>query len=103
MASRPTKTRAQRPAAHSSRRAQKDPTWAVLEGALRGAFPHDTVDISKGYRNNIHLLVVSRLFDSMSDAERQDMIWSLIDSTPLTGDQKSRISLVLPLSPAELK
>ncbi len=29
----------------------------VLESAIRAEFPNDTVDISDGYKDNIHVLV----------------------------------------------
>jgi hypothetical protein len=76
----------------------------ILENAFRREFPNDTVDISDGYQNNIHILVVSRRFDTISsEQEKQDLLWGIIDKTDLTGAEKLLISLVLPVSPALLK
>lgn len=76
---------------------------ATLEQAFRNVFPNDTVDISDGYQNNIHVLIVSRRFDVMSEKNKQDALWQIIDGTDLTDDEKASISLVMPVSPAEVK
>ena len=75
----------------------------VLEDAFRKEFPNDTVDMSDGYQNNIHVLVVSRRFDAMSEKNKQDVLWGVIDATDLTDAEKVLISLVYPVSPAEVK
>ena len=75
----------------------------VLEDAFRKEFPKDTVDLSDGYQNNIHVLVVSRRFDGMSEKDKQDVLWGVIDATDLTDAEKVLISLVHPVSPAEVK
>jgi acid stress-induced BolA-like protein IbaG/YrbA len=75
----------------------------TLRNALRAAFPEDTVDISDGYLDNIHVVVVSRSFDAMSEKQKQQRLWKLIDATDLSDDEKSLISLVYPVSIAELK
>ncbi|MBN2196315.1 MAG: hypothetical protein JW751_26110 [Polyangiaceae bacterium] len=74
-----------------------------IEAALRGEFPHDTVDVSPGYGSNLHVLVVSRRFDGMSERERQELLWSVIDRADLTDAEKTRISLLLAYSPGSLK
>jgi hypothetical protein len=74
-----------------------------LKLALQKAFPNDTVDISDGYQDNIHVLVVSRRFDPLTEKQKQEMLWSLIDGTDLTKKEKQLISLVYPVSVAELK
>ena len=76
---------------------------ATLEQAFRNVFPNDTVDISDGYQNNIHVLIVSRRFDVMSEKNKQDALWPIIDGTDLTDAEKASISLVMPVSPAEVK
>ncbi len=76
---------------------------AVLEDAFRIQFPNDTVDLSDGYQDNIHVLVVSRRFDDMPEKEKQDILWNVIDSVNLTDEEKGLISLVYPVSPAEVK
>jgi len=75
----------------------------TLEESLRRQFPNDTVDISDGYEQNIHVLVVSRQFDGMAEEDKQDLVRGILDRTPLTDDEKSLISLVLPLSPGQIK
>lgn len=74
-----------------------------LENALRAKFPHDTIDITDGYKGNIHVLVVSRQFDGKGDYERQSMLHEIIDNAGLTKVQIGKISLLLAMSPSELK
>ena len=76
---------------------------SALEQALRQEFPHDTVDVSDGYQDNIHILVVSRRFDKMDEQQKQDLLWGVIDRIDLTEGEKALISLVMPLSPTEIK
>lgn len=75
----------------------------ILEEAFRREFPHDTVDISDGYKENIHVVIVSRRFDDMSEAEKQDLMWGIIDATSLSDRDKRMISLIYPVSVAEIK
>lgn len=75
----------------------------IVEKALRREFPTDTVDISDGYKDNIHVLVVSRKFDPLDERRQGEMLWTLIDATELTPDEKGLLSLVLAVSPALLK
>ena len=81
----------------------RDDVKRILALALRKEFPDDTVDISDGYEDNIHILVVSRKFDELTEAQKQDVLWRIIDRTDLTDAEKSLISLVMPVSPAEIK
>jgi acid stress-induced BolA-like protein IbaG/YrbA len=74
-----------------------------LRQALRAEFPQDTVDVSDGYLGNIHVVVVSRSFDQMSEKEKQQRLWDLIERTDLSEAEKELISLVYPVSVAELK
>jgi hypothetical protein len=75
----------------------------VLAKAFRREFPQDTVDISDGYAENIHVLVVSRRFDGMSEQDKLDWLWGIIDSANLRAAEKALISVLLPVSPAEIK
>lgn len=75
----------------------------ILAQVLRARFPDDTVDISDGYDGNIHVLVVSRAFDRLTEKRKRDLLWRIINSTSLTDAEKNRVSLVLPFSVAELK
>jgi stress-induced morphogen len=74
-----------------------------LEMALRAAFSNDTVDISNGYKGNVHVLVVSRKFDGKSEYERQELLHALIRDAGLTKPQQGKISLLLAMSPSEIK
>ena len=61
------------------------------------------VDVSDGFRDNVHVIVVSRKFDNMREKEKEDFLWGAIDRIGLSEEEKVRISLVLPYSPDELK
>lgn len=93
---------------HRKRRRQKkqrsrDEIKSLLKEAFKREFPDDTVDISDGYKDNIHVVVVSRRFDEMPESQKQDIMWSILDQTPLTDHQKSLVSLLYPVSIAEIK
>ena len=75
----------------------------ILHNAFRREFPDDTVDVSDGYKENIHVVIVSRRFDEMAEAEKQDLMWGVIDRAGLTDQEKQLISLVHPVSVAEIK
>lgn len=75
---------------------------AVLEQAFRKEFPRDTIDISDGYADNIHVMVVSRRFDELNERQKQDMMWNIIDQTDLSNKEKQLISLLYPVSPAAI-
>ncbi len=68
---------------------------------FKQTFPDDTVDVSDGYHDNVHVVIVSRRFDGMSERERLDMLWELAQRQ-LDGNAE-RISLLLAYSPDELK
>lgn len=89
--------------ATATRRRGRERIKRILEEALRKRFPHDTVDVSDGYRDNIHVLVVSREFDSLREQEKQDLLWDIVDSTDLTDDEKQLISLLYPVGIGEIK
>jgi stress-induced morphogen len=75
-----------------------------IETLLRREFNENSaVDVSDGYQNNIHIVVVSRKFSGRSENEKQDMIWNLIETGDLSDSDKNKISLVIPYSPEELK
>ena len=74
---------------------------AIVE-AFRAEFPTDTIDVSDGYGGFVHVLVVSRRFDRMSPREKQDLMWRILERT-LTKAEMKLVSLLLPLSPAEIK
>jgi len=75
----------------------------IIEAEYRKEFPNDTVDVSDGYADNIHVVVVSRRFDDLDEQHKQDLLWSILDRTSLTDDEKGLVSLLLPVSPAQIK
>jgi hypothetical protein len=75
----------------------------ALEASFRKEFPQDTVDISDGWADNIHVLVVSRKFDTMQESIKTDMMWTLVRRAGLDQEEERLISLALALSPADIK
>ena len=86
----------------ASRRSREE-IKAILLKVFRERFPHDTVDISDGYKDNIHIVVVSKQFEKMPDSTRQDFMWEIVDSSSLKAEEKQLISLMYPVSPTEIK
>ena len=75
-----------------------------LTDAFRRAFPDGFVDISDGYADNIHVMVISHDFDHDTEQIKQERLWHVIDhDTDLSDAEKGMISLLYPLSPAEIK
>ncbi len=75
-----------------------------IEELLRKEFnENSTVDVSDGYQDNIHIVVVSNKFSGKSENEKQDMLWNVIEASDLSDFEKNKISLIIPYSPAELK
>lgn len=74
-----------------------------IEEILRKEFPGDTVDVSDGYTDNIHVIVVSRKFDGKGEKEKQDLLWGAIERSSLSDSEKVKISLILPYDPRDLK
>ncbi len=69
---------------------------------VRRRFPHDTVDISDGYEGNIHVIVVSRIFERMGEKTRQAYLWKLMEQADLTDSEGDLVTLVYAISPREL-
>lgn len=76
-----------------------------IEKILREQFPNtgETVDVSDGSGDNIHVIVVSRQFDNMREKAKQDLLWGPIDRSDLNDADKVKISMILPYSPDDLK
>lgn len=76
-----------------------------IERILRAQFPQqgETVDVSDGSGDNIHVIVVSRKFDDLGEKSKQDLLWRAIDESDLTDAEKVKISMILPYSPDDLK
>ncbi len=75
-----------------------------IEELLRNEFnENSTVDVSDGYQDNIHIVVVSHKFSGKTENEKQDMLWRLIESGDISDLEKNKISLIIPYGPEELK
>jgi acid stress-induced BolA-like protein IbaG/YrbA len=74
-----------------------------IDTIISAAFPGETVDVSDGHGDNIHVIVVSRKFDGMREKEKQELLWGAIDKSNLSEPEKVKISLILPYGPSDLK
>ena len=87
-----------------ARRVRKDPVVAKIMSLLKSEFPDSFVDVSlSGIRDNIHILVMSRSFDNMTEKKKQQKLWAIIENSDLTEPEKARVSMIIPLSPDEFK
>jgi len=82
---------------------------ARIVAAFRERLKSDTiVDVTpSGIRDNLHVLVVSRELDNMSEQEKQEFLWSVLDEATRSGkwtaEEMQRVALILPVSLDELK
>lgn len=74
-----------------------------IEAILTAQFPGETVDVSDGHMDNVHVIVVSRKFNGLREKEKQELLWGFIDKSNLSDEEKVKISLILPYSPSDLK
>lgn len=74
-----------------------------IETIISAEFPGETVDVSDGHGDNVHVIVVSRKFAGMREKEKQELLWGAIDKSNLSDEEKVKISLILPYSPSDLK
>lgn len=97
--------------AHVKRSAKAAPrhsrTRAIVKLALQTAFASHfkndgLVDVSDGYANGIHIVVVSRRFDGMPEQTRQTLLWKIVNDAPLTTREKDLITLLYAVSPGEI-
>ena len=83
---------------------QSDDLCRRIESILRDRYPGDTIDASlSGIRDNIHVLVVSKTFDDLSETQKQERLWDVLRAGGLSEADLNRISLILPLSVQELQ
>lgn len=65
------------------------------------------VDVYPGYRDNIHLMVISKVFNKKKENNRQNMIWGFldefVDEKKITKKELSKISLLTTISIEDLK
>ena len=63
---------------------------------------NDLVDVSDGYDDNIHVVIVSRKFEGKRSKEKQDLIWSeLVKNLPK--EEWGQVTLSVGVSPEEIK
>ena len=62
----------------------------------------DFVDVSDGFDDLIHIVVVSRKFDGRRIKEKEDLIWSELVQN-LSPEEWSKVSLSIGASPDEIK
>ncbi|RJP20192.1 MAG: hypothetical protein C4527_25580 [Candidatus Omnitrophota bacterium] len=62
----------------------------------------DSVDVSDGPGDSIHVVVVSRKFDGHHMKEKHDLIWAEL-SRNLVPEEWGKVSLSIGVSPEELK
>jgi len=76
----------------------------VYEVLKKGYFSgsDDTVDVSDGPEDSIHLVIVSRKFDGKRLKEKNDLIWSEL-MQHLATDEWGKVSLSIGASPEEIK
>ena len=68
---------------------------------FRVAFPDGYVDVSEGYHDRLHVLVVSRDFDGLTEREKQTRLWEIARRE--LAEKTTGISLLIGYSPDELK
>ncbi|MBI3945705.1 MAG: hypothetical protein HY321_07290 [Armatimonadetes bacterium] len=72
-----------------------------VTAVFRDSFPNGYVDVSEGYHGLLHLLVVCRAFDGMTEREKQARLWEVARGG--LADETTGISLLIGYSPDELK
>ncbi|MBI1930671.1 hypothetical protein HYR99_41295 [Candidatus Poribacteria bacterium] len=68
---------------------------------FRAAFPEGYVDVSEGYHDRLHVLVISRDFDGLTEREKQTRLWEIARRE--LAEKTTEISLLIGYSPDELK
>ncbi len=64
--------------------------------------PDDSVDVSDGWDDNVHVVIVSRKFDGKRMKEKHDLIWSELVQK-LEPEEWGQVSLSVGVSPEEIK
>jgi stress-induced morphogen len=64
--------------------------------------PDDSVDVSDGPGDSVHVVVVSRKFDGKRMREKNDLIWSVLVEN-LRPEEWGKVSLSVGASPEEIK
>lgn len=76
----------------------------IYDVLKRGYFSDSTdfVDVSDGFDDFIHIVVVSRKFDGRRMKEKEDLIWSELAHN-LSPEEWGKVSLSIGASPDEIK
>ena len=85
----------------AARRFDYSKTAQDAEAAVRKAFPKAFVDVSEGYLGRVHLVVVSRDFDGLSEKQKQDKLWEVLKAE--LGRNAQAISLAMAWGVDELR
>lgn len=64
--------------------------------------PDDLVDVSDGFEDNLHVVIVSRKFDGKRLKEKSSLVWSLLTKF-LAQEEWGKVSLLINASPDEIK
>ena len=67
---------------------------AKIEDALRQRFPDGQVGVFDGYLVNVHVIVVDEAFRGRTDAQRQELLWEVLEDS-LTPGEAVKVSLAL--------
>src|SRR5438105_1677095 len=68
--------------------------------ALREHFPTDTIDTRPGFQGRVHLILVSRRFNGLTERQKQDLIWEILKAT--LGDDLPAVSMAIVYGTDEL-
>lgn len=79
----------------------KEKIYRVLKGGYFNDH-NDLVDVSNGSYDYVHLVIVSRKFDSQTVKDRYELIWDELENK-LTPEEWGHISLTVGISPEEVK
>ena len=82
-----------------------DATKQRVADALKSAYfgdSGDLVDVSDGYDDNIHVVVVSRKLGGRRLREKNDLLWSIL-TKELTPADWGKVTLSIGVSPEDIK
>lgn len=71
----------------------------MLKADFVATHPDSEIQVSEGWGDNIHILVVSEAFKGMPAEKRDDMVWPILEKLPKA--DMIHISLCLLLTPEE--
>lgn len=68
--------------------------------ALRTEFPEDTIAVEEGYLGRAHVKIVSEKLNDLTEAEKQDMVWTILRAQ--LGDDDQDVAFVIPYGTDEI-